>query len=203
MVFNEQKVNIMFQCKQSQKWRENVDCCYKTIAVNHSVMTCHFMGYSKANSPGRHIVLSFWQMKNSGDHCERSLIVTLSWVVVIHDKIFQMRPVLFWYIVNEVKDWLFYMGYSPPDYSYMKTLIEFLVAIAVNDSVFSCLYYLHQFTLAFHTTLVYSLNMSFAHHIFCCFIFCNHFTVSCFIDKNSQLARFLIWNILIVENFVK
>ena len=47
---------------------------------------------------------------------------------------------LFWYIAIEVKDWWFYMGYSPPDYLYMNMFIDFFVAIEVKDSGVFCLY---------------------------------------------------------------
>ena len=81
------------------------------------------------------------------------------------------------------------MGYSPPDYSYMKIFTGFFFAIAVEDSVVGFLYNLHQFPLVFNTNIIYSLNMTFSHHIFCCFIICYHF--NCFVDRNSQLDRFL------------
>ena len=84
MVFDEHKVNTKFWCTHSRRSRENVDGLCKTVAVAHSVMTCHCKAYPKTNYPGRHIILSFWQMKNGGHNCERSLMVTLSWVVVIH-----------------------------------------------------------------------------------------------------------------------
>ena len=105
-----------------------------------------------------------WKI-NVCHHSDQSLMVTLSWVVVIHHTIFQMRPVYFWYIANKVKDWWL--------------------------NIFTCLY----------TKLIYWLNMSFAHHICCFFVVCNH--VNYFIDHISQLARFLTWHVLIFENSVK
>ena len=50
---------------------------------------------------------------------------------------------------------------------------------------------------SFYTKLIYWLNISFDHHICCFFIVCNH--VNCFIEQNSQLAMFLLWDILIVD----
>ena len=153
MVFDEQEFNARFRCTQSGWWRGNVYCCCKTVAVAHSFMTFHFEAYAKANYPSRHIVLSFWKMNNVGHHCERSLVTTLLLVVVIHRKIFLMRPFFFCYIANEVKDWWFDMGYSPTGYSYMKTFIEFFFDIAVKYSVGGCLYELHQFPLFFIQSL--------------------------------------------------
>ena len=66
-------------------------------------------------------------MKNVGHHCGWLLMVTLSWLVVIHHIIFLMITVFFWYITIEIKYCLFDMGYIPPDYSYMKTFIVFLI----------------------------------------------------------------------------
>ena len=56
-------------------------------------------------------------------------------------------------------------------------------------------------SLVFNTKLIYRLNMSFAHHICFCFNVWSH--DNCFIDQNSQLARFLRWHLLIVDYFVK
>ena len=112
MVFNKQKVNARLRCIQNGRWRKNGDCHCKTIPVAYYVMTCHFKAYAKANNPGRHIVLSVWQMKNVGHRCERSLVVTLSRVVVIHHKIFMTRQIFFWYIANEVKYWWFDISFS-------------------------------------------------------------------------------------------
>ena len=53
----------------------------------------------------------------------------------------------------------------------------------------------------FYTKIIYSLNVSFAHHICCCLIFCNHFNY--FIDQDSKLDRFSTWHIFIVGNNVK
>ena len=132
MVFNEHKVKARFRCKKSGKWRKNVDCHFKTVDDANSVITCHFEAHEKSNYPSRHIFLIFWKMKNVGNHCERSMVITLSWVEVVHHKIFLMRPVFFWYIANEVKYWWFDMDYSLTDYSYMKKFIEFFVAITVK-----------------------------------------------------------------------
>ena len=93
------------------------------------------------------------------------------------------------------------MDYRPPEYSYMKTVIEFIISIEVKESVIGCIYELYQFRLVFNTKLIYSLNISFSHNICCYFSVCNHFNF--FIDQKSQLARFLTWNILIVDNCVK
>ena len=89
-----------------KKWtmKENADSNCKTVSGAHAVMICHFEAYTKANYPCRHIVLSFLQMKNVVDHCERSLVITQSWIVVINQTIFLMRTVFFRYIVNEVED---------------------------------------------------------------------------------------------------
>ena len=53
----------------------------------------------------------------------------------------------------------------------------------------------------FYSTILYSPNMSFSHHIYDYFTVCNHFY--CFIYHNSQLARFLTWQILIFFNCVQ
>ena len=57
------------------------------------------------------------------------------------------------------------------------------------------------FSLVFNTKLIYWLNISFAQNICCCVIVCNSF--NCFIDHNSQMARFLMWHISIVDYCVK
>ena len=57
------------------------------------------------------------------------------------------------------------------------------------------------FSLGFYTKLIYWLNMSFAHHNCCCFIFCNR--VNYFIEQNLQLARLLTWNFLVVDYCVQ
>ena len=44
------------------------------------------------------------------------------------------------YILIEVKDWWFYGCYKPPDFSYMKTFIDFLSSIAVKYSIDCWLY---------------------------------------------------------------
>ena len=196
MVFNEHKFNARFWCTQSGRWRKNAGFCCKSVDAAHSFVTCQFEAYAKSNYPGRHISLSFWQMKNVDHRCEWSLVTTLFWVEVIHHTIFLMRPVFFWYIANEVKDLWFDIGYNPTDYSYMKIFIEYFVDIAFKYYVGGCLYGLHRFQLIFYTRLIYSLNISFDHHICCCFIFYNNFNF--FIDQNSQLDRFLTRNILIV-----
>ena len=165
MVFDEPKVNVRIPCTKSQWWRKNLGCCCKTVAVDYSFMKCHCGAYAKTNYPGRYIVLSFRQMKNVRHYCERLLMVTLLWIVVIHLIIFQMIPDFFWCIANEVKYWRFY--------------------------IFA----------RFYTRFIYWLNMSFAHHICCCFVVFNHF--NCFVEQNSQLDRFLMWHVLIVDYCVK
>ena len=82
----------------------NVDYGCKPVPFVHSVMTCDCEAYAKTNYLGRHIILSFLQMQNYGHHCEQLLMFTLLWLVVIRHTIFQMRPVFFWYISNEIKD---------------------------------------------------------------------------------------------------
>ena len=52
-----------------------------------------------------------------------------------------------------------------------------------------------------YTKLIFWMNVSFAHHICCCFIVCK--CLNCFIDQNSQLDRLLTWHILIVDYCVK
>ena len=96
-------------------WRKNVDC-HRGPSVALYIITCHFEAYAKAIYPDRNIVLSFWRRGNVGRHCGLSLMVTVSWLVVIVYIIFLMRRVLIWYIAIEVKDWWFDMGYNPPYY---------------------------------------------------------------------------------------
>ena len=150
-----------------------------TVADAPSVSTCYFEVYEKFIYPDRHIVLSFRQRKIVGHQCSPFLIVTIWWVVVIYHTIFLMRSVLFCYIWIEVKYWWFDMGYSPPDYSYTKAFIEFFVVIPVKDRVNGWLYELQKNQFVFNTKIIHSLNMSFSHHICCCFILCNNF--NCFI----------------------
>ena len=69
-------------------------------------MTCHCETYVRTNYPDRHNILSCGQVKNVGYHCERLLMVTLSWVFFYHTIIY-MIPVLFWCISIEVKYWWF------------------------------------------------------------------------------------------------
>ena len=107
MVFDEHKVNARFRCIQSWRGRKNIYYRCKTVSVAHYVMTYHCKAYAKTNYLGRQIILSFLQMKNIGHHCEWSLMVTLSWVVVIRHTIFHMIPVFFWCIAKEFKDWWF------------------------------------------------------------------------------------------------
>ena len=68
-VFDEHKVNAKFQCKQSRQWRENVDCCCKTVVVTHSIITCHCEAYEKTNYLGRHIFWGFDRKKNVVHPC--------------------------------------------------------------------------------------------------------------------------------------
>ena len=77
MVFDEHKVNTRFWCTHSRRIREIVDGLCETVAVAHSVMTCHCKAYPNTNYTGRHIILIFCQMKNGGHNCERSVMVTL------------------------------------------------------------------------------------------------------------------------------
>ena len=63
MVFDEHKVNSRFPCTKSQQWRENVDGHFKTIAVSHSFMTCHWEAYKKTNYPSGHVFLRSWQIR--------------------------------------------------------------------------------------------------------------------------------------------
>ena len=79
--------------------------------------------------------------------------------------------------------------------------IGFLVVIEVKDSVDWRLDELRQITRILNTKLIYSPTMSFYYHICCCCIVCNSF--NCFINHNSQLARFLTWQILNVLTCVK
>ena len=109
-------------------WRENFDCPRGPF-VAPSILTFHFDVYVKSIYPNRNIVLIFWQRKNVDHHCGPSLMVHLSWVVVIDHTIFLMRRVFIWYISIEVDGWWFDMGYRPPDYSYMKVFINFLLLL--------------------------------------------------------------------------
>ena len=98
------------------------------IADAPSITTCHFEADSKGIYPDRNTVWSFRRRKSVGNRCGLSLMFSLLWVVVIEHIIFMMRRVSFCYIWIEVKYWWFDMGYSPLDYLYMKTFIEFLVS---------------------------------------------------------------------------
>ena len=118
------------------------------IADDPSVTNCHFKASEKLIFPDRHSILSLWQRKHLGHHCETPLMATLSWVMVIDHKILWMRRVLFCFISIRVKDWWFDMGYSLHDYSYMKTFIEFLLLLKSNTvSMFAYMNYtkLHLF----------------------------------------------------------
>ena len=65
----------------------------------------------------------------------------------------------------------------------MITFYAWCIATKVNDWWFLL-------SLCFCEKLIYQLNMSFAHHICCCFIFCNN--EKCFFEQKPQLARFLV-----------
>ena len=118
---------------------KNVGFLCKTVDVSPSILTWHLEAYAKVNYPGRQMFLILWQINKFVHHSERSLMVTLSWVVYIRHTIFLTRTVLFWYIANEVKYLWFDMGYSPPDDSYIKTFIYLFVAKAVKYIVSGCL----------------------------------------------------------------
>ena len=97
-----------------------------SIAAVYSVMTCHLEAYANAIYPDRKIVLIFWRRKNVIHHCGPSLMVTLSWVVVIYHTIFLTRTV-FGFIDIEVKYWWFDMGYRPPYIHIWRCLLSFVL----------------------------------------------------------------------------
>ena len=100
-----------------------------------SVMTCNFKYDTRVIYPDRQIVLSFWLRKTVGHCCQPLMMVNLFWLLVIDHIIFLMRRVSFCYICIEVKYWLFDRVYGPPDYSYTKKFIEFLLLLQSNTAL--------------------------------------------------------------------
>ena len=180
-------------------WRKNVDCHHR-LYVALSVMTYHFEADAKAVQPNRNIVFSLWWSKNVGHHIEPSLIVTLPLIVVIDHTIFLTRRVFIQFITIDVKYGWYNMGYSPPNYSYMKMFIDIFLHCSRRKSLWLPIRFTPIPTCFLYKNLIYSLNISFAHHICCCYIFCNHF--NCLIEENSQLKRFFTWHILTVDTSV-
>ena len=115
-------------------WRKNVDC-YHRLSVALSVMTYHFEADAKAVQPNRNIVLRLWWSKNVGHHIEPSLIITLTLIVVIDHTIFLTRRVFIQFITIDVKYGWYNMGYSPPNYSYMKMFIDIFLHCSRRKSL--------------------------------------------------------------------
>ena len=142
----------------------------------------------------------FWKNKTIGHRCGPSLMFSLSWVVVIDHIIFMTRRLFFWYLWIEVKDWCLILVTSLLFFIYEDVYWVIFCHWSQRHNILLAIWITKQSTY-FYMKLIYSPTMSFSHHICCCFIVCNNF--SCFIEKNSQLDRFLTWNILNVFNCVQ
>ena len=107
-----------------------------------------------------------------GRHRYRSLVVTLAWVFVIHHTIFEMRPVYFWCIENEVKYWWF------DNFTRFNTNIIYWINMSL-----------------FVITLIYSLNIT---HNYLCYL-CDTFNcwLLCEVTVEEVIVYSLHWQYLI------
>ena len=174
-----------------------VRCCCRSLCCDLSLW-----GLYKSNSlPERNIALSFWLRKNVGRHCEPFMMVDLSPVVVIDHTIFLIRS----FFILVYCDWsqilmILYGLQSSLLFIYEDVYWEFCWNFS-QDSASGCLYKLHQFPLVFNTKLIYSLNMSFAHHIFVVSLFVIILIASLTITHNwICYLRDIFWLLIIVWN---
>ena len=123
---------------------------------------------SKAVNDGQYVVGSGYWPHNISD--EKSLLLLyLDW----------SQNFMIWY------------GLCPIDCSYMKILLSFLLSFQSKTALIVGYINYTKFYF-FFAKLIYSLIMSFDHHICCCLIVCNN--LNGFICHKSEPDRFLTWH---------
>ena len=167
-----------------QQWDFLVKAFFIVPEAYRWLSQCHdlsLQGFWKIICPDGHSIFSLWQRKYwsslwdaADDH---PVVGNGYWPQNILD---EKSCMLFYF------DWsqrlMIWYGLQPSWLFVYEDVYWVFVVVEVKYSVYVCLYELHQITLVFYTKLIYSLNVSFAHRVCCCFIVCNHF--NCFIYQN-------------------
>ena len=181
----------MLWCTQSWRQRENVYCRCKTVAVSHSVMKWYLINTNTTEVSDVHKLYDEGEIliavvnRSCRSLCHELSLLGLCQNCFLEDTLFWASDKEFFSVVTvNGRCWSPCHGYLLFTTQYLRWDQFTFGVLWMNSKI----YYLI-FSLSFYAKLIYWLNMLFYHHICCFLIVCNH--VSCFIEYNLQLSKFL------------